>query len=148
LPFGTRVPQIRTSGLGPKISSWTWSGKCATAQHWAHQAVAQNAADLDAHVDDRLRVGFVAAVLGGNQQAHDAGVDHRVDHLVGQAPVLLAPPGIRSQHGHDVRDALDDLFRRRGLHGFHRRLLGNPATSTLTRSPCADAAYPHIFRIA
>ena len=45
LPFGTRVPQIRTSGLGPKISSWTWSGKCATAQHWAHQAVAQNAAD-------------------------------------------------------------------------------------------------------
>ncbi len=32
LPFGTKVPQIRTSGLA-KTSSWTESGKCATAQH-------------------------------------------------------------------------------------------------------------------
>ena len=48
LPFGTRVPQIRTSGLSPKISSWTGSGKCATAQHCAHQAVAQKAGDPSA----------------------------------------------------------------------------------------------------
>jgi hypothetical protein len=66
-------------------------------------------AELDTHVDDGLHVAFVAAVVRGNEHAQDAGADHRVDHLVGQALVLISPLGVRPQYRHYVRHALDKL---------------------------------------